>query len=270
MTKELENFAVISGSIKNDSDIKLITDVAKNRYSSYKTAHHEWINSVESSEYRTALEKVRNDPELFKKMHEKFPDTNIKPVTESDEIYWAVSPKGAVGSDRSLVDCHYDSPFALLPTGGVVYYRIIIACNENNTVTTVFPDEDMRVKMGPKEFHGLDYNKDYHCVEGVIPEGKFRVLLKLHYIIIPRGSEGWEAYVRYINVGWTKLSRETMRMSANPKNWMESIVALLVNISRMIFNHFYKILAALFVFLVLILYIYNKKYIVKIYKKFLR
>lgn len=248
-----EGFAVISGSIASDDPLRYITEVAKERYSQYTTAHHEWINSVEPSKYRTALDSVRTDPAILAKIQEKFPTTTIKSVTEADEVYWAVSPKGATGSDRSLVDCHYDSPFALFPTGGVIFYRVIIACNENNTVTTVFPDEDIRVKMNTKDFHGLDYNKDIHCVEGAIPEGKFRVLLKMHYISIPPGCEGYESWVRGINVGWTIASRETMRMSADPKAWYEYIVAFIVNICRIVFNNFYVIVSLLLAIVVVVM-----------------
>jgi len=238
-----EGFAVISGTIKENGDLKYITNTASQRYSEYKTAHHEWIDKVEPSKYREALDAVRTDPVIFEKIKERFPNTTIKSVTEADEIYWAVSPKGATGSDRSLVDCHYDSPFALFPTGGITYYRVIIACNENNAVTTTFPDENIKVKMNEKDFHGLDYNKDIHCVEGTIPEGTFRVLLKMHYLIIPNGSEPYESWVRGINVGWTILSREAMRMSANPKYWYEYIVAFMVNFCRVVYNNIYMVLA---------------------------
>jgi hypothetical protein len=133
----LENFQVISGSVTKNcsSDLDLISETAKDRYASYTTANHEWINSVESSAYRSALDRIRTSPDILNKMQEQFPGTTITNVTEADEIYWAVSPKAATGSDRSLVDCHYDSPFALFPTGGVIYYRVILACNENKTVT---------------------------------------------------------------------------------------------------------------------------------------
>lgn len=256
-----EGFAVISGKVSDiySKDLEFISNIAKNRYSSFKTANHEWINSVENSEYRSALERVRASPDIINKISDKFNTKNIKNVTETDEIYWAVSPKNATGSDRSLVDCHYDSPFAWFPTGGVIYYRVIIACNENNTVITIFPDEEMRVKMSTSYFHGLDYNKDWHCVEGKIPEGKYRVLLKLHYLVTPEGSEFWEEYVKYINIQWTVLSRETMRMSANPKNILEYIIAGTVTFCRIIFNYFYVFI---FTFIFLAIIYYNRKYII--------
>jgi hypothetical protein len=255
-----ENFQVISGSVTKDSssDLDLISETAKDRYASYTTAHHEWIDSVESSAYRSALDRIRTSPDILNKIQERFPGTTITNVTESDEIYWAVSPKSATGSDRSLVDCHYDSPFALFPTGGVVFYRVIIACNENNTVTTVFPDEDKRVKMTTRDFHGLDYNRDWHCVEGSIQEGKYRVLLKMHYIIVPKGSETWAPFVKWMNVTWTTLSRETMRMSADPQNLGESLVAGTVTVSRVFFNHFYTFLSILILAVLVYNIYYNK------------
>jgi hypothetical protein len=250
-----EGFSVISGQISSDENLKYITNVAKERYSEYTSAHHEWINSVEPSKYRNALNAVRIDPEIFRKIQEKFPGARIKSVPEADEIYWAISPRHAIGSDRSLVDCHYDSPFSWFPTGRVVFYRVIIACNENNTVTTTFPDESVNVKMNTKDFHGLDYNRDIHCVEGSIPPGKYRVLLKMHYIIVPPGSESYETVVRKLNVWWTIFSRETMQMSANPKTSYEYIVALMVNFGRMIFNNIY---IYLIIILIIPCILYNK------------
>jgi hypothetical protein len=263
----MEGFAVISGSIKSDEYLRYITDVAKTRYVQYTTAHHEWIDKVEPSKYREALDTVRTDPAIFDKIRERFPGADIKSVTEADEIYWAVSPKGAVGSDRSLVDCHYDSPFAIFPTGGVIYYRVIIACNENNTVTTTFPDEKIKVKMNTKDFHGLDYNKDIHCVEGTIPKDKERVLLKMHYLVVPQGSSQLaESLVRNLNVGWTVFSRETMRMSANPTAWYEHIVAFIVNICRVVFNNFYTVLA-ITVALVVLGFLTNSKILAKLIRR---
>jgi len=244
-----EGFAVISGSIKSDSDLNFITEIAKERYLKYKTSHHEWIDKVEPSKYRTALDNVRTDRDIFEKIKERFPNSEIKPVPEADEIYWAVSPKDANGSDRTLVDCHYDSPFAWVPTGGPIFYRIIIACNENNTVTTSFPNENVKVKMNTKEFHGLDYTFDFHCVDGSIPKDKVRVLLKLHFLVVPKGTEFYEDWVKNINVWWNRFSRETMRMSAEPDTWFKYLVASTVNTWRFIFNNINFILT-IFVLLI--------------------
>ena len=108
--------------------------------------------------------------------------------------------------------------------------------------------------MKTGDFHGLDYNKDFHCVEGSIPPDKYRVLLKLHYMIIPQDTpQFWIDWVRFINVKWTQLSRETMRMSADPKTPIETLVGTIVNVCRYIFNNIYTIGVYLLVIILIIL-----------------
>ena len=251
-----EGFVVISGNASDElkTELNAITKISETRYKDIKTANHEWIDKLDDSDFKKYIDNVRYSDAILNKIKAQFPNTDVKNVTEGDEIYWAVSPKDAKGSDRSLVDCHYDSPFVVLPTFGITYYRVIIATNENNDVTTVFPHEDKRVKMSTGDFHGLDYNKDWHCVEGQIPPDKYRILLKLHYLIVPQGSEAYANYVKAINVWWTQVSRETMRMSANPKTFTEYIVALLVTISRVVFNYGYYFIA----FLILLFLTFTK------------
>jgi hypothetical protein len=267
MSEVFENFAVISGNASDElkGEIKFVNDETYNRYNKIKTAHHDWIDKLEEGQYKESINKIRYSKSIYDKISEKFPNTKIINVTEGDEIYWAVSPKGAGHSDRSLVDCHYDSPFSWIPTGGVIYYRVIIALNDNNTVTTVFPSESVKVKMTTGDFHGLDYNKDLHCVEGEIPQNNHRILLKLHYLAIPPNSENWVDFVRYINVVWTQVSRETMRISANPTNPFEYFIGMLVNISRYIYNNYIFFIT---IFLILISYMFYYKNINKIIRRF--
>jgi hypothetical protein len=255
-----EGFIVISGNASTElkSELNEITKISEIRYKDIKTANHEWVNILDDAQFKKYIDNIRYSETILNKIKEEFPNTNVSNVTEGDEIYWAVSPKDAKGSDRSLVDCHYDSPFVFFPTFGVIYYRVIIATNENNDVTTVFPHENKKVKMSTGDFHGLDYNKDWHCVEGQIPPDKYRILLKLHYLIVPPGSEPYANYVKSINVWWTQVSREAMRMSANPKTFTEYIVALIVNISRIVFNHGYLFLL-LFITLILAFTKYGRK-----------
>jgi len=145
----MESFEVISGNASDSlkKELSNITKISEVRYKDIKTAHHEWIDKLDDDDYKNMIHNVRISDSILNKIKEKYPNAKIQNVTEGDEVYWAISPKGAVGSDRSLVDCHYDSPFAVLPTGGVIYYRIIIATNENNDVTTIFPSENKKVEI---------------------------------------------------------------------------------------------------------------------------
>jgi len=261
-----EGFNIISGDISTDAaeDIKLVEQISKERYAKFsKKAHHEWIDEIDNTQLKNAIENIRNNSTIISAIKNNFPSCKVENVNEADEIYWAVSPKDAKGSDRSLVDCHYDSPFAWIPTGGITYYRIIIGMNENNTVETYFPNENKRVKMSTGNFHGLDYNHDWHCVDGKIPEGKYRILLKLHYIITPVNSELYTSTLRSLNVFWAKFSRLMMRISADPKTPFEIFIGFLINLVRKIFNNFWII------FITLILSIYlvvSSKQVFKFFK----
>lgn len=236
--------SIITGKYKEINDLYKITDYMIENSINDKgnfVANHTWVNSINGkNKIYTTINDVRISDDIYNIIKLRYPDHKIKNVTDSDEIYFAVSPKDASGSDRSLVDCHYDAPFSIVPTSNIIFYRVIIACNENKDVTTMFPNDNIGVKMNIGDFHGLDYNKDYHCADGEIPKDKHRVLLKLHYILIPNTYEDnsfSENYVRFINVQWTYFSREFMRMSAHPNNIIEHLMGFIVNFLRFYYNN---------------------------------
>ena len=261
---------ILTGSYNDKSNLNKVTEFmvnnSKNEQGKY-LANHIWVNKINDPNILTLVDSIRTSNEIIDTFKKQFPKYKIKNVTESDEIYFAVSPKDANGSDRSLVDCHYDAPFSILPNFNILFYRIILACNENNHVTTIFPNDDVKVKMNTGDFHGLDYNKDYHCVDGQIPPNKNRVLLKLHYLLVPEenSSDLAEKFVRFSNTKWTSLSRDFMRMSSHPNNIFEYMAGSLVNISRFAFNNMYILL---FIIILLCIYFYKpfNTYITKKFK----
>lgn len=244
---------ITTGKYTNLNDLHQITNYMTqnsiNHTGNY-LANHVWVDQITNNKVYDNLNKVRTSNDIYNVIKSQYPHHKIKNVTDADEIYFAVSPKDATGSDRSLVDCHYDAPFSMLPTSNVIFYRVIISCNENKHVTTTFPHDNIDVKMNTGDFHGLDYNKDYHCAEGEIPENKHRVLLKLHYILIPDNYDDnsfSEKYIRFINVQWTHFSRKFMRMSAHPNNLIEYLMGFLVNFLRFYYNHITLLLLIIFI-----------------------
>ena len=238
---------IITGKYKNSSDLNSITEymVDNSKNNGKFISNHVWIDEIKhkNKDIYDTIDKVRDSDDIKNAIKNKYTNYKIKNVKESDEIYFAVSPKDASGSDRSLVDCHYDAPFSILPSFNIIYYRVIIGCNDNDHVTTIFPNDNIKVKMTTGDFHGLDYNKDYHCADGQIPESKNRVLLKLHYILVPenyKDNSMSEKYVRFINVKWTHISRWFMRMSSNPGGsggLINHLMGFFVNFSRFYYNN---------------------------------
>jgi hypothetical protein len=107
--------------------------------------------------------------------------------------------------------------------------------------------------MSLGDYHGLDYNMDYHCVHGSINPDEYRVLLKMHYIIISPNSEYYESLIKNSNVEWTRLSRNMMKMSADPKNLQEYFASGLVNTSRLIRNNIMFVVTMILILLIIYL-----------------
>jgi len=233
--------SILTGKYTNYFNLNTISNYINeiNVKNNNTKGYHIWTENITGNIYNI-IEEVRLSNEILTKINKQYPNCRIKNVRNIDEIYWAVSPKNATGSDRTLVDCHYDTPFGILPTNNIVFYRIILACNENYTIETSFPKNNVKVKMNIGDFHGLDYSKDWHCVKGKIPPNKYRVLLKLHYLIIPESYEDntiSERFVYNLNVSWGIFSRNIMRISSNPKNNFENLIADTFNTSRYLFNN---------------------------------
>ena len=221
---------------KDHSVLARVATFMKARCSGSLTAGHIWVHDVEEADVIDSLESIAEN--IAKSLGERFSTSTIIGIPEVDEVYSAVSPNMAGGSDRSLVDCHYDAPLGWLP-GSAVFYRVIVGCTDNTHVQTKFPNEAINVFLSTGDFVGMDYSRDLHCVIGSIPKGDMRVLLKLHYIIAPAGTERLLTthLIRRTNILWTRMSRYLMRASADPVGPIEYIVALLVNLSRIFMNN---------------------------------
>ena len=154
--------SVLSGKLCNYHALDILESEYKIHEicNNIKTAHHIWINDL-TDDLKNKFLKIKYCDCIINTISSHFTDYKIDKVDDIDEIYWAVSPEDAIGSDRSLVDCHYDSFYV---PGKSIFYRIIVALNENNDVVTVFPDDNISVKMNTGDFHGLNYNADKHCV----------------------------------------------------------------------------------------------------------
>jgi hypothetical protein len=184
------------------------------------TSKHYWINDVDDIEMRESLEILRNANEIKDAIQEAYPEYNIESVHNSDEIYISVDPSLRKNSDIALSDCHYDAPFKYVPQCKNVFIRVILGLTENSTTYTTIGDKVS--VLSTLDFNGMDYNNDYHCVEGYIPTGDIRILLKLHFLCKHKSSsESCANFTKNINDKWTHISREMMRRSVEPTTIMD-------------------------------------------------
>jgi hypothetical protein len=146
-----------------------------------------------------------------------------------------VDPSLRKNSDIALSDCHYDAPFKYVPQCGNVFVRVILGLTENSTTFTTI--DSKKSLLSTLDFNGMDYNNDYHCVEGYIPKGQIRILLKLHFLCIHPDSSKWCAdWTQLINDKWTHWSREAMRRTVNPTNILDCVLGQIIVLLRTIYN----------------------------------
>merc|ERR1712137_1186172 len=103
---------------------------------------------------------------------------DVIPVPGADEVYLSMNPATAAGSDVGMTACHYDAPFSWVPQGGNLFVRVFLGVNENRDVITQVGNRNFT--LSTSEFLVIDLSRDLHCVHGRIPEGRNRVVLKLH------------------------------------------------------------------------------------------
>ena len=179
---------------------------------------------------------LRNAPEIKNKINEHYPEYIIKPITKSDEVYISVDPSLRKNSDISLSECHYDAPFKYVYQCGNKFIRIILSLNYNDSTYTRIGNK--KSLLSTLDFNGIDYNNDYHCVEGNIPNNKTRILLKLHFICINRNSSNsCVNWTEFINNKWTHFSRELMRNSNEPKNILQLLLSYIIIFIQRTYNN---------------------------------
>lgn len=212
---------------------------------------HYWINEIQDKELKYHLNRLRNAQEIKNTIKRNYQKYTIESSHNSDEIYLSVSPTDRVGSDITLSDCHYDAPFKYIYQGGCKFLRVILALNENKSVYTQVEDSTSILSTG--DYNIIDYNADYHCVRGNINKKKNRILLKLHFIVIPPNTDKrWSIFSKYINDRWTHFSRNMMRDSIEPNNNIAYIKKYTVLSARFFWNNFYYFIITLIIIIQII------------------
>jgi hypothetical protein len=211
---------VINGFYNNKRNLRKCAKYMICNTHNTETSHHIWINEISDTNICHTTNEIKFD--ISKQLQPHFTDYNITNIPEIDEMYYCPSPHKVTHTDTSLVKPHYDSPLGGMYMEGVLFYRVMVACNKNDTVYTRFSNQISPVNIG--EFHAFDYNNDLHSVEGAIPDGKHRLMLKLHYAIVPKSKKVKNIYElpsTHVNIMWTRIARYFMRAGSSPKNWIE-------------------------------------------------
>lgn len=217
---------------------------------------HWWINDVKDKHIRTNLENIRNSKDIKDFILKRYPNHDIESLITTDEVYMSVSPDKRSGSDKTLSDCHYDTPYVFIPTGPIHVMRVIVALNHNDSVYTQIKDKTSVLSTG--DMNMIDYFKDYHCVKGKIQKGNHRILLKLHYLVSEKDTSNVSKnIVKNMHEKWTHTSRWLMRDSIKSQTPLQHIKKWAVLGSHQLFVH-WKITFLLIILLIIYLKFIDK------------
>jgi len=121
---------------------------------------------------------------IMRKLDWHYSGDIIENIDGMNELY--ISAIGANGSDKVFEMAHIDGPFFFLPFCTVL--RCIVGVRGTPNIVTAFPQINEEHALMTNEFLAFDYNRDTHFIYEIDTDQKTgpRILLKLHYLIVPR------------------------------------------------------------------------------------
>ena len=153
---------------------------------------------------------------------------DIMPVVEMNEIYiTAVGAIKEITSDAVFYTPHTDGPYWWLP--GASLYRVLVGVTENSMVRTRFnlqhDSKDAVVDL--YDTLGFDYNRELHWIDHVpnTTNKERRSLIKLHFIVYPKGWHGYGRLCANLNATYNTWARGNFLLTLRPKNLYERSVA---------------------------------------------
>lgn len=153
---------------------------------------------------------------------------DIKPVVGMNEIY--VTATGAIKnitSDAVFYTSHFDGPYWWLP--GASLYRVLIGVTPNKMVRTRFnlQHETQDKVLNKYDALGFDYNRELHLIDHVPGESNKdrRSLVKLHFIVYPKGWHKYGAFCANMNQTYNTWARGNFLKTLRPETVSDSVLA---------------------------------------------
>lgn len=153
---------------------------------------------------------------------------DVLPVQDMNEIYvTAVGAKKEINSDAVFYTPHTDGPYWFLPYASL--YRVLVGVTPNVMVRTRFnlqhESQDQVVDM--YGVLGFDYNRELHWIDHVPGQTNTerRSLLKLHFVVYPKGWHWYGNLVARLNTNYNTWARNNFLRTLRPKGMYEYVLA---------------------------------------------
>lgn len=222
-------------------DLKTVRDFAMEQRPPEESSSHFWFSELPEGP-RNAFSRVARASQILKMFTELFSDEHyyVAPIDGMNEIYITGPSRfdEASNSDQVFYTRHVDGPWGLIPFVSV--FRCLVGMDRNKMITTHFPIAGHSTNTCEGDAIAFDYNREIHYITRDDSKreisDKFRVTLKLHYIIYPRilAPLGW--LMASINTNYNMTFRALFLKTINPTNFYERFLAWNVNFQTNLFD----------------------------------
>lgn len=244
----IENINKFKNYVTNEKQIKSCED--------YKKTLHVYEYDL-PEDLKNIFGEIKNNKKIMNKINEIYPDHKISHANDMNELY--VSCVSKTGSDKVFVTRHVDGPYYLFP--GCNLLRVLFVIDGNSNVYTIFPDDDNEISLKKCELLGFDYNRDIHYIEKRedYKDNKIRIILKLHYVVVPNYLSFVGNTCRICNEKYNDIARYNFNKSKNPVTFHEKFISKLINITTKSYSMFLENLGWENLFVLLIWSTFIKK-----------
>lgn len=185
---------------------------------------HVWPHKQDQTDKATTA--LENDAGIMAGFRKIFAAKHydVMPVVEMNEIYvTAVGAKKEINSDAVFYTPHTDGPYWWLP--GASLYRVLVGVTPNQMVRTRFnlQHESFDQVLNTYMALGFDYNRELHWIDhvpGAVNKER-RSLLKLHFIIYPKGWHQYGKFCATLNATYNTWARNNFLRTLRPEGILD-------------------------------------------------
>ena len=231
-----------------------ILDNYKDKLTSRPSLHEYIVNTPEK--LQTLVNKIRNSPQIKNKICAQYKNCNITTLDNIDELYISHYNIDG-GGDQGLYEKHYDGVLRFIEDATVV--RALIYINSQDDFVVHFLDSNISHHFSNYEYGILDFNREYHWVEGKYNEKMdykdSRILLKLNYLMCPKCSTIYTEFVILLNALIFSIVKICMEYSKSPQTVFQHIIGFFCNLFRVVNNINVYLTFLLIIFLMFITFV---------------
>lgn len=254
-------YKVQIGKFEDDKYRKIIDEIKNFILNNYvdklkeRSSLHEYIINTDQK-LQQLVNEIRYSKNINDYICSQYKNCDLTSLDNTDELYISHYNIDGAG-DQGLYDKHYDGVLRLIENATVV--RALIYINSNDDFVVHFLDSNVSHNFQNYEYGILDFNREYHFVEGKYNEKMdykdSRILLKLNYLVCPKCSKTYTEFIIFINYLVFLIVKTCMEYSKSPQTPFQYFIGFFCNLFRIVNNISVYLTVLLVIFLLFTLYI---------------